>query len=140
MQVCLLSLYYLVLVFFVNDTDTVEIYTYCHTLALRVALPCFSGLHHLAGLLHILATFEKNLSADAAGSVTTAIQILSHFANFYPKSEEHPSKLQSLMRISYAVFCLKKKNPPSIFLHHHSTLRLTLYYLRHILHTSFHHF
>src|SRR3546814_5657802 len=26
-----------------------------------------------------------------------------------PRSEEHPSELQSLMRISYAVFCLKKK-------------------------------
>src|SRR3546814_5508758 len=28
------------------------------------------------------------------------------------RSEEHTSELQSLMRISYAVFCLKKKNPP----------------------------
>src|SRR3546814_10374723 len=28
----------------------------------------------------------------------------------YGRSEEHPSELQSLMRISYAVFCLKKKN------------------------------
>src|SRR3546814_1490015 len=30
------------------------------------------------------------------------------FMNF--RSEEHTSELQSLMRISYAVFCLKKKN------------------------------
>src|SRR3546814_10522695 len=28
-----------------------------------------------------------------------------------PRSEEHTSELQSLMRISYAVFCLKKKRP-----------------------------
>src|SRR3546814_3285328 len=28
----------------------------------------------------------------------------------WPRSEEHTSELQSLMRISYAVFCLKKKN------------------------------
>src|SRR3546814_10184779 len=28
----------------------------------------------------------------------------------YRRSEEHTSELQSLMRISYAVFCLKKKN------------------------------
>src|SRR3546814_4234732 len=28
----------------------------------------------------------------------------------HARSEEHPSELQSLMRISYAVFCLKKKN------------------------------
>src|SRR3546814_2893135 len=27
-----------------------------------------------------------------------------------PRSEEHTSELQSLMRISYAVFCLKKKH------------------------------
>src|SRR3546814_4110119 len=38
------------------------------------------------------------------------------------RSEEHTSELQSLMRISYAVFCLKKKktkittnNPPMIY-------------------------
>src|SRR3546814_10262704 len=30
------------------------------------------------------------------------------------RSEEHTSELQSLMRISYAVFCLKKKNHESI--------------------------
>src|SRR3546814_6851611 len=28
---------------------------------------------------------------------------------YYDRSEEHTSELQSLMRISYAVFCLKKK-------------------------------
>src|SRR3546814_3369303 len=32
-----------------------------------------------------------------------------------PRSEEHTSELQSLMRISYAVFCLKKKKK------HHTT-------------------
>src|SRR3546814_6517535 len=30
------------------------------------------------------------------------------------RSEEHTSELQSLMRISYAVFCLKKKNTTTI--------------------------
>src|SRR3546814_1380262 len=30
------------------------------------------------------------------------------------RSEEHTSELQSLMRISYAVFCLKKKNNKNI--------------------------
>src|SRR3546814_6191349 len=32
------------------------------------------------------------------------------FAGGTGRSEEHTSELQSLMRISYAVFCLKKKN------------------------------
>src|SRR3546814_4768742 len=31
------------------------------------------------------------------------------FTESYQRSEEHTSELQSLMRISYAVFCLKKK-------------------------------
>src|SRR3546814_3136647 len=33
----------------------------------------------------------------------------ARFADFAQRSEEHTSELQSLMRISYAVFCLKKK-------------------------------
>src|SRR3546814_4554812 len=32
------------------------------------------------------------------------------FVARFRRSEEHTSELQSLMRISYAVFCLKKKN------------------------------
>src|SRR3546814_16220553 len=32
-----------------------------------------------------------------------------HWRNRGPRSEEHTSELQSLMRTSYAVFCLKKK-------------------------------
>src|SRR3546814_8825618 len=35
-----------------------------------------------------------------------------------PRSEEHTSELQSLMRISYAVFCLKKKNQTYIKMKH----------------------
>src|SRR3546814_3106789 len=47
---------------------------------------------------------------------------------FGPRSEEHTSELQSLMRISYAVFCLKKKNITNNLLHfslhniHHRTI------------------
>src|SRR3546814_1594794 len=33
------------------------------------------------------------------------------------RSEEHTSELQSLMRISYAVFCSKKKNPEAHTIH-----------------------
>src|SRR3546814_4190311 len=35
--------------------------------------------------------------------------VLQHRAQRLYRSEEHTSELQSLMRISYAVFCLKKK-------------------------------
>src|SRR3546814_3998074 len=35
--------------------------------------------------------------------------VTDHPCRQYDRSEEHTSELQSLMRISYAVFCLKKK-------------------------------
>src|SRR3546814_1240675 len=37
------------------------------------------------------------------------------------RSEEHTSELQSLMRISYAVFCLKKKNHNTVEIMSHET-------------------
>src|SRR3546814_9518321 len=36
--------------------------------------------------------------------------VLDMIGGDYVRSEEHTSELQSLMRISYAVFCLNKKN------------------------------
>src|SRR3546814_9120683 len=38
-----------------------------------------------------------------------AVSVGEHFVKRTLRSEEHTSELQSLMRISYAVFCLKKK-------------------------------
>src|SRR3546814_10069275 len=45
------------------------------------------------------------------------------------RSEEHTSELQSLMRISYAVFCLKKKTPQRYSLHnqHERTIQMNQY-------------
>src|SRR3546814_1157308 len=42
------------------------------------------------------------------------------------RSEEHTSELQSLMRISYAVFCLKKKKNKNIHTHEYRPLRISL--------------
>src|SRR3546814_4394681 len=42
----------------------------------------------------------------------------------HARSEEHTSELQSLMRISYAVFCLKKKNKINNT-HQHQTPQIT---------------
>src|SRR3546814_4808139 len=46
---------------------------------------------------------ERKLAACPDGSILR-MKLMS------PRSEEHTSELQSLMRISYAVFCLKKKH------------------------------
>src|SRR3546814_1799699 len=45
-----------------------------------------------------------------ANDVTAFFYLSPTTANDTTRSEEHTSELQSLMRISYAVFCLKKKN------------------------------
>src|SRR3546814_1086737 len=52
-----------------------------------------------------------------------------------PRSEEHTSELQSLMRISYAVFCLKKKT----ILQYYATLRDTRVYTIPKRQTTHHH-
>src|SRR3546814_2911496 len=49
--------------------------------------------------------------AVATGALVAGLRGASALAGLVmlPRSEEHTSELQSLMRISYAVFCLKKK-------------------------------
>src|SRR3546814_1272625 len=58
-------------------------------------------LQHVA--LQPLHQFQRDVEeiAGAGGRI--------EHAGFAERSEEHTSELQSLMRISYAVFCLKKK-------------------------------
>src|SRR3546814_8616415 len=52
---------------------------------------------------------EARESVAVRGSPTIELgQIRRAGAEVAPRSEEHTSELQSLMRISYAVFCLKK--------------------------------
>src|SRR3546814_4705934 len=53
--------------------------------------------------------FNKAWTAIIDSNVTTLLAALLLFI-FASRSEEHTSELQSLLRISYAVFCLKKKN------------------------------
>src|SRR3546814_136897 len=52
-----------------------------------------------------------NLQPSELMKVTIVIALARFYAQLPPgnRSEEHTSELQSLMRISYAVFCLKKK-------------------------------
>src|SRR3546814_954548 len=50
--------------------------------------------------------FEHQIDDAAAGG---GIEIAGRLIGKQDRSEEHTSELQSLMRISYAVFCLKKK-------------------------------
>src|SRR3546814_6064251 len=47
--------------------------------------------------------------SKSLGNVVTVAELLEQGHKGETRSEEHTSELQSLMRISYAVFCLKKK-------------------------------
>src|SRR3546814_4750006 len=74
----------------------------------------------LAGIVsavkQALEQTPPELSADVAelGIVLTGggalLRDMDRLLSEETRSEEHTSELQSLMRISYAVFCLKKKN------------------------------
>src|SRR3546814_9629311 len=99
------------MVSFFNDTATTEIYTYCHTLSLHDARPisraCWStslrSRDSLAMLEPAFTTPRNSLWKACRNRWRRSLKPLV-------RSEEHTSELQSLMRISYAVFCLKKKN------------------------------
>src|SRR3546814_7861941 len=52
---------------------------------------------------------QEDGSADLQYVLAVARTIGAHMNDYRVRSEEHTSELQSLMRISYAVFCLKKK-------------------------------
>src|SRR3546814_10531658 len=64
-------------------------------------------LHHAGGRGHV--GLDPDPAAEAAASRRHGTLHLRPSARLPPyRSEEHTSELQSLMRISYAVFCLKK--------------------------------
>src|SRR3546814_8639237 len=52
---------------------------------------------------------QQVVEGDAVDRAEARRQVLRRAAAEHVRSEEHTSELQSLMRISYAVFCLKKK-------------------------------
>src|SRR3546814_7106355 len=102
-------------------TDTLFPYT---TLFRSVVLALRGGRHaaRLAGAVfalvdgrgqpaHQLALVVQRHHHRLIGVVDAAIArvVVDEAVTILDRSEEHTSELQSLMRISYAVFCLKKK-------------------------------
>src|SRR3546814_4347398 len=75
------------------------------------AVPCRYGAYQLCGRAH-LVRYLSFCGPVGRLSWLRIVHIASSaiiFAWSTARSEEHTSELQSLMRISYAVFCLKKK-------------------------------
>src|SRR3546814_2643844 len=61
-----------------------------------------------AGYAQVQSEILPGISLDAGVRYEHGRQSVTG-VDVYSRSEEHTSELQSLMRISYAVFCLKKK-------------------------------
>src|SRR3546814_8165292 len=83
----------------------------------RLCIPCRSGdglwvaAERLREMRVVLADAHVDGDAPELGApidADTALRELMR-SRLELRSEEHTSELQSLMRISYAVFCLKKK-------------------------------
>src|SRR3546814_14115765 len=114
--------------FLFNVTATYEIYTHGHTLSLHDARPISFGFDvfrrnaivgnfkrggaHDGRLAYGVALdYPLPLHAQHGSQAQRFRSIGSHERrDSGRRSEEHTSELQSLMRISYAVFCLKKKH------------------------------
>src|SRR3546814_1110539 len=70
----------------------------------------------LLGAFALAAVLSMGVVAPAAARDNQRSEHADKDKKHDKRSEEHTSELQSLMRISYAVFCLKKKNnntPPT---------------------------
>src|SRR3546814_15157798 len=102
--------------FYLNGTATTENDTEQHTLSQHDALPisvrrALSAKRAAAGTSPAEAVLMASMmgSSSAGGWRGKLNRRLTGVVNGGgERSEEHTSELQSLMRISYAVFCLKK--------------------------------
>src|SRR3546814_1368783 len=86
----------------IGDIDHADIIALHRLADLVPAYPHFLQLRGIADGAHLLF--------DVVARDRLAVQRALALAIGGLRSEEHTSELQSLMRISYAVFCLKKKN------------------------------
>src|SRR3546814_7642980 len=83
-----------------------------------------AALHHLPGVENDDVVAQLGDQAEMVGDeqdrrLEFPLQLAQQVDDL--RSEEHTSELQSLMRISYAVFCLKKKKSSQHTLHHDTT-------------------
>src|SRR3546814_6893686 len=101
MVYCLFGIFFLMIRRPPRSTRTDTLFPYTTLFRSEAGFPC--GVFHRG-------IEEQAAEDDLAAGVLFAVQGGgARFQCQQPRSEEHTSELQSLMRISYAVFCLKKK-------------------------------
>src|SRR3546814_6008912 len=89
-------------------------------LPIATSATCNSCIDRIVASRAVMPGFSS-ISRSTFSTTTIASSTSRPIARTSPnRSEEQPSELQSLMRISYAVFCLKKKTIHDIH-HDHTT-------------------
>ena len=89
-------------------------------------------LDRLVGRDIELGHFDQLRLRGVTEEAMMAVRLVAHWVSFgpplilaaFPRSEEHTSELQSQFRISYAVFCLKKKKKEKQIKQRKTKLRL----------------
>src|SRR3546814_8062460 len=75
----------------------------------------------VAGIMMFFQSANMNARTNEAVGQLGAVQQAVRSVYAGQRSEEHTSELQSLMRISYAVFCLNKKTNNYMTIEQHSS-------------------
>src|SRR3546814_1630369 len=119
-------------------TANTEIYTYVHTRSLHDARPIWTSSRGVGRLTRetvstwpgAVAGTPRSTSSTRVVRDSTPVPAISNdrsssasspVMDGASRSEEHTSELQSLMRISYAVFCLKKNTKHTTYIPYHAT-------------------
>src|SRR3546814_8765052 len=80
----------------------------------RLSIASVSAIWQASRLVRVAPTARSSISSSSSlggGSLSASSgATMTWQVEHAIRSEEHTSELQSLMRISYAVFCLKNKN------------------------------
>src|SRR3546814_9175388 len=112
-QTCALPIYVRLLAETVTDDELTD-----------TTLPLENLLWRLFNEDEVRVTESQPLSRGCRCTIEHIRDVLARFPESEriemrgERSEEHTSELQSLMRISYAVFCLKKKNTNKVYTKH----------------------
>src|SRR3546814_4172549 len=111
---CILVFFFLMIRRPPRSTRTDTLFPYTTLFRSRFAMSCCirDGLAYPGSGNYIVITMEGQA-------------VKAELIRIGNRSEEHTSELQSLMRISYAVFCLKKKKQLTYYRRTHSTKKNT---------------
>src|SRR3546814_9581853 len=94
---------------------------------IHVSIPIFTGGYTTANVARAREVYRQRQHELAAAREKALADAARQYSNVVNgRSEEHTSELQSLMRISYAVFCLKKKTTNNYYNYNHTTTTIKI--------------